>query len=98
MDLFQSVLDAFYVFIAWLWEIIAGLAATLVSPLLDWFPNVTPVLNDGLAAWMSLMTYLEVANAWIPLDAGFVLLNLYAAFMLQFLVVKLVLKLAPFIG
>jgi len=46
----------------------------------------------------SLKTYFEVANAWLPLDFGFMLLFAYWGFVAVFSAVKLILKLIPTVG
>lgn len=98
MDLFQAVLDALYAVVSWFFDLIAGIALAILQPLLDWIPSILPALQSAIATWQSLLYYIEVANAWVPVDVGMILLGLYAGFLLIFLIVKVILKLTPFIG
>jgi hypothetical protein len=98
MELFQPVLDALYAAVSWLFDLIATIALAILQPLLDVFPSLAPALQSAVSTWMSLLYYFEVANAWIPIDAGLAFLGLYSVFLMVFLTVKFVLKLTPFIG
>jgi hypothetical protein len=98
MDFFQPVLDALYAAVSWLFDLIATIALGILQPLLDFFPSLAPAIQSAVSTWMSLLYYVEVANAWIPVDAGMVFLGIYSGFLLVFLTVKFVLKLIPFIG
>lgn len=98
MDLFQPVLDALYAVVVWFFEIIYGIGMLILQPLLNLFPAMGQWIQSGVSTWLSLLYYVEVANAWLPLDVGFALLGLYSGFWLIFVVGKMILKLIPFIG
>lgn len=78
-------------FFEWFWNLVVsygqGLWGRIVEAIPSWAPNFAPYTG-----------YLGAADQWFPLSEGVMMLGAYMAFLLVFVVVKMVLKLIPGIG
>lgn len=90
-DILKSVLF-------WLFDQIKALALFVFDPLLTLLAGLSIYLTPAIAVWTSLIYWVEVANAWVPIDVGLGLLAAYYTFLAIFVVSKFILKLIPGIG
>ena len=88
-SVFQNALSGF-------WDWLVESVDTIFSALLDHLFAAIPEQFQADAA--SYGQYIEVANAWVPLDYGITLLGIYYTFLSVFVVIKFVLKLIPGVG
>ena len=76
----------------WLLSTMLDMANSLMGAIVNNMPSGWQANISGIAPYVSL------ANAWVPIDLGLVLLGLYYTFLGVFVAVKFILKLIPGIG
>ena len=79
-----------------IWEWVQDTFWSALSGLADSFMSMLPQSFQVNCA--SLAGYMAIANCWIPLDLGLSLLLIYWGFVSMFVMIKMVLKLIPWIG
>lgn len=83
-------------FARWVIDFMVGLFIGLI----DWVVGLIPdnFKTTVETSWATFSPYFAAANEWIPLYECLTLVGLYLAFVVVFSVLKIVIKLIPFVG
>ena len=89
------VRDAFQ----WIWEMVLSILHPLWAPVANAVDALCVLIASGLASWNSVVgPYLNVVNAWVPLDFGINCLIAYYSYLAILVGFRWILKFIPTIG